>query len=168
MDLYIIRHAEAVPHGTPGIEDDGLRPLTDAGREHSRQLGELFRRLDIRLDVVVTSPLVRARETTDGFVTHFGEPRPEIEVHDELGGDFRRKRLARFLAMLGKPSVAVVGHQPTLGGFLAWLIGSKRAQVQLEKAGFAWVTCESPGKGGGILQWLITPDWFAAGDGAKS
>jgi phosphohistidine phosphatase SixA len=114
----------------------------------------------------VTSPLVRARETTDGFVSHLGDARPEVEVHEALGGDFRRKRVARFLAMLGKPSVAVVGHEPALSRFLAWLIGGKRAHIQLEKAGFAWVACESAGKGRGILQWLITPDWFVAEDGA--
>ena len=44
--------------------------------------------------------------------------------------------------------------------FLAWLIGSKKARLELAKAGAAHVDCESFGKGGGTLQWLVTPEWF--------
>ncbi len=160
MDLYLIRHAEAAPRDTPGYEDDWSRPLTEAGREQARRLGMLFRRLELRLDVVVTSPLLRARETADVFVPQLSEPRPKVEVFDEVGGNMRPKRVARYLEEIDKSALALVGHQPTLGGFLAWLIGSKKTRIELDKAGVAWVTCESLEKGGGVLQWLVTPDLF--------
>ncbi len=166
MDLYLIRHAEAVPRDMHGNEDDWSRPLTDAGRDQARRLGALFDRLDLPLDVIVTSPLVRAHETADGLVTQLPDPRPPVEVYDEIGGKMRPKRVARYLENLDKATVALVGHQPLLGQFLAWLIGGKKARLELDKAGVAWVTCESLAKGGGVLQWLITPDWFEASVGA--
>jgi phosphohistidine phosphatase SixA len=53
-----------------------------------------------------------------------------------------------------------VGHQPDLSEYAAWLIGDKKAQVNLAKAGAAFIECEAgPSKGGGVLTWLITPAW---------
>ena len=101
---------------------------------------------------------MRARETADALVPELPEPRPEIDVFDEIGGEMRPKRVARYLEKLDLPAVAVVGHEPTLGRFLAWLIGSKKTRLEFDKAGVAWVTCESLEKGGGVLQWLIAPD----------
>jgi phosphohistidine phosphatase len=158
MDLYIIRHAEAVPRDTAGCEDDWSRPLTDVGRVQARRLGDLFRRLNLHLDVVVTSPLLRARETADGMIPELPGPPPEVEVFDEVGGKMRPKRVVRFLDKLDKPTIGLVGHEPTLSRFLAWLIGSKKTRVELDKAGLACLTCESLEKGGAVLQWLITPE----------
>jgi phosphohistidine phosphatase SixA len=57
--------------------------------------------------------------------------------------------------------MALVGHQPDLGFYAGWLIGSKSAQVDLAKAGVARITCDDkPGKGRGMLIWLVTPEWF--------
>jgi phosphohistidine phosphatase SixA len=166
MDLYIIRHADAVPRGTPEFEDDASRPLTDVGRDQARLLGALFARLGLHPGAVVTSPLVRARETTDELIAQLPEPRPVVEVFDEIGDKMRPKRVVRYLEKLGQPSVAVVGHEPTLSQFLAWLIGSKKAQVGFDKAGVAHVAWESAVKGGGTLRWLLTPELFPTSDGA--
>jgi phosphohistidine phosphatase len=158
MDLYIIRHADAVPRGTPGYEDDWSRPLTEAGRAQTRRVGALFHRLELHLDAVVTSPLLRARETVDRMIPELPGPPPDVEIFDEIGGEMRAKRVARFLEKLDKPAVGLVGHEPTLSRFLAWLIGSKKTRLELDKAGVAWLTCESLEKGGAVLQWLVTPD----------
>ena len=56
--LYLVRHAKAAP-GDP----DELRPLTPEGREEARRLAE--RLAAERPDAVVTSPLLRARETAE-------------------------------------------------------------------------------------------------------
>src|SRR5437762_3573317 len=150
MDLYLIRHADAVPRGSGGF-DDWSRPLTDAGQDQARRLGEWLKRLQVRLDAVVTSPLVRARQTTEVFVPQLAEPQPAIEVFDGLGEDMRPRRVARYLEQLRQRSVALVGHEPAMSEFLAWLIGSKKARLELAKAGAAHVDCESFGKGGGTL-----------------
>jgi phosphohistidine phosphatase SixA len=159
MDLYLIRHADAVPRGAPGYDDDD-RPLTDLGRDQARRLGVLFGQRKLRPGAIVTSPLLRATQTTESFLTGLPEDKPEVLPYEEVGSEMRPKRVARYLEKLGETSVALVGHQPSLGWFLAWLIGSKKARVDLEKCGFALVSCEEFEKGGGMLKWIITPDWF--------
>lgn len=159
MDLYLIRHAEAAPHGTPGYKDDD-RPLTDNGREQSLRLGALFRRRPISLSAIVTSPLVRARQTTEGMLSGWTMAPPGVLEYDEIGGAMRPRRVARYLERLALPSVAIVGHEPMLGKFVAWLIGSRKTRIEMEKGGFAWVSCEAAHKGGGTLRWLVSPDWI--------
>jgi broad specificity phosphatase PhoE len=63
MQLYVIRHAEAAEPGTAGANRDEDRPLTDSGREQGRVVARALRRAGVRLDHLLTSPLVRARQT---------------------------------------------------------------------------------------------------------
>jgi phosphohistidine phosphatase SixA len=80
---------------------------------------------------------------------------------DELTPGSKRKRLARALLSLEEESVGLVGHQPDLGEFTAWLIGDSDVHIELAKAGIAYVRCEgAPTKGGGELVWLVTPEWL--------
>ena len=63
-ELYILRHGIAVEPGTPGIPDDE-RPLTPKGEKRMRQIARGLRKLDLKLDRIVTSPLPRARATAE-------------------------------------------------------------------------------------------------------
>ena len=73
------------------------------------------------------------------------------------GSDLR----ARSLRELGGSCVGVVGHEPDLGVFAAWLIGSKKAQIKLSKGGAADVTFpDDLRRGAGVLVWLLTSDWI--------
>src|SRR5204862_6301224 len=63
MELFLIRHAEAVAHDAP-IED-AHRPRTARGGRDAQKLGKLMRAADVKLDAIVTSPLVRAVETAE-------------------------------------------------------------------------------------------------------
>jgi phosphohistidine phosphatase len=159
MDLYLIRHADAVPRGTPGYSEDA-RPLTEPGHLQARRLGEMFRSRGIRFDSVVTSPLVRAFQTTEGLLAGWPEPRPGVLTLDELAEEVRPRRVLKFVEKLGQQTIALVGHQPSLGEFGAWLIGSKKCRLELDKAGFAWIACDALEKGGGLLRLLITPEWI--------
>jgi phosphohistidine phosphatase len=163
MDVYIIRHADALAAGERGITDDADRPLSEEGERQARAVGAGLQARDHRPALIVTSPLLRARQTAEGLQQLFSGERPAVQVADELAPGGKRKALARLLRNLNAPSVAIVGHQPDLGEWTAWLIGSKKAQVDLAKAGVALVTCpEGPRKGGGTLVWLVRPQWFAA------
>ncbi len=161
MELYLIRHADAVPLGEGGVTEDADRPLTPKGEDQAKKAGKGLERMGMRPDVVVTSPLLRARQTADLLVGALGLPRPEIEVSEELAPDGKRRRLSRYIKDMGKAKVVLIGHQPDLGTLAAWLIGSKKAQVEIAKAGVAHITCEAgPGKGKGILVELVKPEWF--------
>ena len=62
MDLYLIRHADALALGERGITDDAARPLSEKGEHQGHLVGETLRKQGITLDKLVTSPLVRATE----------------------------------------------------------------------------------------------------------
>ncbi len=160
MDLYIIRHADAQPLGEGGIEDDAERPLTSVGQAQCGPLAAALQRQGVQLERVVTSPLLRARQTAEGLLKHLAPPTPELHTCDELAPGGKRRKLNRFLRGLSASSVAVVGHMPDLNLYLAWLIGSKKAQVDLAKAGVACVHFDDDvRRGAGVLTWLVTPQW---------
>jgi phosphohistidine phosphatase len=159
MDLYLIRHADAVPEGVAGVADDASRPLTELGRIQARNLGSKLKALGIHFDVIVVSPMLRAQQTLEEMLHDSPGPAPEQETYDGIGFEIRPKKLVRFLDQLARQSVAVIGHEPGLSQFAVWLIGSKKARIDLEKAGIAKIGCEELAKGGGMLAWLATPLW---------
>jgi phosphohistidine phosphatase len=160
MNLYIIRHAEAQPLGEGGIEDDADRSLTTTGQAQCERLAAALQRQGVRLDRILTSPLLRARQTAEGLLQHLAGPRPELHICDHLAPGGKRRKLTRFLCGLGAQSVAIVGHMPDLGLYAGWLIGSRKAQIDLAKAGVACIHFEgAPEKGAGALIWMVTPQW---------
>lgn len=161
MELYLIRHADAVDLVTSGLTDDAERPLSDAGRAQCAPLAAALQRHDIHLARVAASPLLRARQTAEGLLSHWVPRVPELQVCDELAPGGKRRKLTRFVRDLGADVVALVGHMPDLAVYAAWLIGSKRGQVEMAKAGIARIDFEDrPGKGRGVLSWLVTPEWY--------
>jgi phosphohistidine phosphatase len=111
MRLLIVRHAEAAP-GSP----DELRSLTPDGREQARQLGERLRALGLAPDAIVSSPLLRARETAAALA--FGEA-----VVDERLAPGATPLDVRDAAAGRGETVLVVGHQPDCGRAVAALTG---------------------------------------------
>ena len=112
------------------------------------------------LERLVTSPLLRARQTAEEVLEHLSSPTPELHTCDHLAPGGKRRKLTRFLRGLGAQSVAIVGHMPDLGLYASWLIGSKKVQIDLAKAGAACIHFEDkPDKAEGVLTWLVTPQW---------
>lgn len=161
MEVYIIRHADALPLGEGGTTTDADRPLSPAGKSQARALAVSLQQHGVLLSHVLTSPLLRAKQTADELLQAWSSPAPALETCDELSPGGSAKKLAKYLRELKSDAVALVGHQPDLGEHVAWLIGSKRAQIDLAKAGVAAIHIpEDPGKGAGVLLWLVTPDWW--------
>jgi phosphohistidine phosphatase len=163
MKLYLVRHADAVP-----VEQfegsDAERPLTEVGVGQAQALAAALQTRKVTFDQVVTSPLLRARQTAAFLLTPAGPETPPAEAQwcDDLAFGGKRRRLAKYLVKLGKESVALVGHQPDLGELAAWLIGSRKARVELAKGAAAFIECDGePDKGAGTLHWLLTPEWVA-------
>src|SRR5262249_47316385 len=153
--------AEAVPRGQGDVNADADRALTEQGHTQAHALVPALRGRVARLDVVLTSPLLRARQTAEDLLENWPDPKPELRQCEELAPDAKASKLARVLRKLRKDWVALVGHQPDLSAHITWLIGSKKAQLDMAKAGIARITCaEPPDKGTGTLLWLISPEWF--------
>jgi phosphohistidine phosphatase len=111
MRLLIVRHAEAAA-GDP----DELRPLTPEGREHARAVGVRLRDEGFAADAVVSSPLLRARETAQAL--GLGEP----EVDERLAPGATPFDVRDAAAGRGE-TVVVVGHQPDCSKAVAALLG---------------------------------------------
>src|ERR687888_1603031 len=119
--LVLVRHAEAAP-GDP----DELRALTPEGHEQARRLGERLRTDGIEPDAVLSSPLLRARETAADL--GFGEPEPREELSPGATADDVKASIA------GRGEiVVVVGHQPDCSRITAALRGG--AQPAFPPAG---------------------------------
>ncbi len=161
MDLYLIRHAEAGDRAQWN-GDDAERPLTEEGHEQARQVGQGLRRRGVTLEALVSSPLVRARQTAEGVRQSLGDDAPELETCDALAPGGKRRKVARFLQRLEAGTVALFGHMPDMGALAGWLIGSRKAQIDLAKAGVALIRFDDEvAKGAGKLVWMVTPEWLA-------
>ena len=114
MRLYLVRHAEAAP-GKP----DELRSLTAEGREQARSLGERLRNENAAPGVILTSPLLRARETGDELARALDvASEPDERLAPGASVDDVRA------AVEGRgEQVVVVGHQPDCGQVAAALTG---------------------------------------------
>jgi phosphohistidine phosphatase len=162
MELYLIRHAEAISLGEQNIHVDADRPLTDKGGEQAKMVGAGLQRKGVTLQAILTSPLMRARQTAEGILKAWSGSAPEVQVIDQLTPGTRPRKLARVLKDLQKEQVALIGHEPDLSAWASWVIGSKKAQLALAKAGVAHIRCDgNPGKACGTLIELVTPEWLS-------
>jgi phosphohistidine phosphatase len=139
MDLFLIRHTKA--HDGNAYGSDSHRPLTADGRRAARAVGEALRKKDVRFDAIVTSPLVRAVETAE-LVALETKYDGALAVSDSLepGGSVQEivERLIVPAADHGGDTLALVGHEPSMGNLLSALLGkpglslSKGAAVRLD------------------------------------
>src|SRR5205085_10560847 len=117
MQLYVVRHGIAVDGGE-GMPD-ASRPLTEKGRRRFQKTARAFGKLGHKLDLILTSPLVRAVQTAEilAGATNYGE----VGVLEELDPKFGVEAVrAAIEARAGKArAVAIVGHEPQLSAVLA-------------------------------------------------
>ncbi|MGL4549944.1 MAG: SixA phosphatase family protein [Gemmataceae bacterium] len=162
MNLYIIRHAEAVPLGHDGIDTDEARYLTPAGMASCRPLARTLRRVAPGLTALVTSPLVRARHTAEGIVANWGDAPPALDESPLLAPGGRRRKVLDLVREYDNDGLGLVGHNPDLSELVGWFLGDKGVGIDLEKAGVACLTfADKPAKGGAVLEWLVTPAWLS-------
>jgi len=164
--LYIFRHGIAVERGARGVSRDEDRPLTAEGR---RKTGAALRgllRTGCPLDRIVSSPLVRARETA-ALARELLLPEGTVDIADELAPGTAPVRLVEWLA--DRPAderLMVVGHMPDLGALASMLLcGRTDACILLKKAGVCALSFDGPvGPGRGRLDFLLQPGSSAGGE----
>jgi phosphohistidine phosphatase len=159
MRLYFLRHGRAAePRDWPG--DDFARPLTPQGREELRDVAKGLRRLNLRLDAILTSPVARARETAEIVAAELGlaaEQTPLLAL-----GCGMSELTALVMAHQQDHNVMLVGHEPDLMLMIGRLIAANtRAHVTLAKGACCRVDLPAPESsaqklaGTGDLVWLL-------------
>lgn len=155
IELYFLRHADA---GDPlaWVGDDFERPLSKKGRRQAKRLGRLLDGVGAQMDLVLTSPRVRATETARLVARSIGT---SWVADDRLGSDFGDEALRPLIAGLaaGASSVMLVGHDPDFSRAVSWLVGTS---IEMRKGALARVSLpdRNVGAGRGSLRWLLPPD----------
>jgi len=156
MQLLIIRHAIAVPRGTPDIPDDE-RPLTNRGRRRFRSAARGLARLVGRPDFLISSPLPRARETAEIAARAWGKS-TNVIVEPALGGGTLEQIAALVAGHPADALVAIVGHEPDLSELLARVLGTDNDErLTFKKGGAALVELPGTPLEGGSLIWYLPP-----------
>jgi phosphohistidine phosphatase len=159
MELYIIRHAIAQPLGRKNDFTDEKRALTAEGRDRMRDVARGLRKLGVELDLILTSPLVRAVETAEVVASVFGLSRKDVEQTENLApGASPAELFAELKGRPGAESVALVGHQPYLGELISKAArGNGGFSLDLKKGSVCCLSVtETVPELHGTLSWLMT------------
>jgi phosphohistidine phosphatase len=163
MDLLIVRHAIAYDRDPHRWREDADRPLSPAGIRRARKAAAGLKQLTLRPDRLLTSPLVRAKQTAQILVDIAGWPTPEETP--ELSPGEPALAVLTLLARQRTKLTAVVGHQPGLGQLLGTCLlgGGGSLPIEMKKNAVACVSFEGkPRPGHAALKWLATPRMLRA------
>ncbi len=159
MNLYIIRHAIAVEPGTPGFEEDSQRSLTEKGVKKMRSIASGLRAFDVKLDLILSSPYLRASQTAEILAKEFNlqeklaysENLIPMGNPDNLIGEINEK--------YSVDSLAIVGHEPTLSSLISTLlVGSPTISINMKKGGVCCLALDDLRlERSATLEWLLTP-----------
>jgi phosphohistidine phosphatase len=149
--LYVVRHADSPPGA-----NDAARPLSKKGRKQSATIGTFLKHIDIAVDAIWQSNLIRAQQTAEIIAKKLRSKNAPVTVKG-LGPDDSvaalHKRLNTF-----KGNLMIVGHSPSLPNLIPSLlgVGSRRQIVDLKKGGVACLEMGDSGKW--VLLWCIEPN----------
>jgi phosphohistidine phosphatase len=158
MDLYLIRHGLAGQHGDYANDDE--RPLTDEGKQKTRQVAKRLHELELRFDLILTSPLVRATQTAE--ILQSSKLSKKLEITDFLAPGGNIHDWLGWLDTWKAPdkTLSLVGHEPDLSAWAEQLIwGDVRGKFILKKAGAIGLLLPNADKpiGNSQLFWLSPP-----------
>jgi phosphohistidine phosphatase len=156
MQVYFLRHGEAEKKGQG---EDAERPLSKDGIARMKEEAAAIAGFDLGIDLIITSPLVRARQTADIMAREL-HLRDTLAIDDRLAPGFGRDALVTVLKKhTGRKSLMLVGHEPDFSETIAACIGGGR--IECGKGGLARVDIDDPSTLRGTLLWLIPPRLLA-------
>jgi phosphohistidine phosphatase len=161
MNLYLMRHAIAVAGNEPGVDTDGERSLSPKGIKRMRKAARGLKRLEIPFDALLTSPLLRARQTADVVAPLIGLE-GQVEVISGLTPESSVDNLISDLTgYQNREHLLLVGHEPLLSQTVSFLLTGKRNQelgIELKKGGLCRIEIDGlPPDKPGKLHWLLAP-----------
>lgn len=155
-EIYLIRHGIAAERGKEW-PDDTKRPLTHKGIARLREIAGGLRELEVSFDLILTSPLVRARQTADLLHQGLGGATPLEETTLLAPGGAPADLVELLRSKKRIERVALVGHEPDLGQLAAFLIGA-RAPFVFKKGGICRIDFPKfPPVPPGHLVWFAVP-----------
>ena len=158
LEIYLLRHADAGNSALwTGV--DAERPLSKKGRRQAKALARTLKDLDLKVDAVISSPLIRAAQTAKPVAKAIGL---EVLTDERLGYGFGRRELVAIMKQLGTGinRVVLVGHDPGFTEVVSFLVG---ADITMAKGALARIDLadREVKAGAGALRWLLPPDAVA-------
>jgi phosphohistidine phosphatase len=165
MNIYLLRHGPAARGFAPRLDADRLRPLTSKGRKKTAKVAAAMKRMGLSLDLIFSSPCLRARQTAMIVAEAFGA-RKKLEFLKELSVEANSQSLVDRLGRqhLLPESLLLVGHEPHLSGVASLLLtGKPGLLLELKKAGLCKLSIPALKRGRhATLEWLLTPKQMLA------
>ena len=159
MKIYLIRHSNAVDHGTPGYEDDSSRPLTENGRDKMKKIASALKGLGLKPDLIVSSPYIRARQTAEILAKvlkykqelSFSEALVPMGNADNIIGEINEK--------YNVDELVLVGHEPCLSVLIGTLVaGNPEFAINIKNGGICCLSSDDlHTERKAVLEWLLTP-----------
>ena len=151
QEIFILRHA----HAEDNHKDDFSRKLTNEGKTKTKKLGLFFNELEEQVDIILSSPVLRAKETVEILIKNLDQ-KPDIKIVDFLSCGSSVNDIAKgLIPFQSMDKIMLVGHAPDLEIFLGKLIDAKK--VKLKKCALAKVKLDNSFDLSGELEYLITP-----------
>jgi len=161
VKLYFLRHGVA-PDPQTWEGDDFVRPLTADGRKRMKREAKALAKLDLTLDLILTSPLVRAQQTA-AIVAQRLNLQHRLVEDERLGPGFGAERLGAILREHSDAgALMLVGHEPSMSATIGEIVGG--ARIELKKGGLACVEVDSAASSC-TLAWLVSPKVLLGGPG---
>ncbi len=159
MRLYFLRHGVAVePNEWTGRDFE--RPLTREGIGRMEREARAIAELSLDLEAIVTSPLLRARQTAEIVASRL-KLQDALVLDDRLAGGFDVKSCAAILAdHADARALMLVGHEPAFSLTVGSLAGD--ASIEIKKGALAGIELSGPSSTHGTLFCLIPPKVLAA------
>lgn len=158
MLIYILRHGDAFSDINLS---DSERPLTDTGTQQSSIAGTFLRMTKANVDLIVSSPLLRAKQTASVIQEQIGSKKPITS--DLLLNGTDQLELFQYINKLGVSSLLLVGHIPHLEDTITSIInGNSENEIKLKKCSLAIIQAQRPiDPGSGQLKQLLHIDAIA-------
>ena len=162
MRIYLLRHAIAVDRGSAAYVDDD-RPLTEEGAEKMSKAAKGLASLIPDIDVILTSPLIRAHDTAN-IAARALRAENKVQVCKELSSGSSVKNLMTYLSKFRSlNSIMLVGHQPDLGFIASLLLGSDSSIIEFKKGSLCCIEVSTlPPRSKGTLIWHLQPKHLRA------
>jgi phosphohistidine phosphatase len=158
MELYILRHGQAQEKRN-SVTSDSKRELTERGIHDIEIILKSLKRLDLKIDYLISSPLKRAKQTASILSSDLLKEKTQLLIWDELKPEISVEQTIKKILALDFSSILLVGHEPHLTSLISNIISdSSKIKISLKKGGFAHIELVSNvSKLQGVLKSLMTP-----------
>jgi len=160
MNLYLMRHGVAVAADDPAVAQDSERSLSNKGMKRMRRAARGLQHLKIPFGAVLTSPVLRARQSAE-IVAAALSMEAQLEETSGLAPESTVEHLLFSLTRYqDREHLLLVGHEPLLSRTMASLLcgsSGKIMEIAVRKGSLCRIEVDGvPPKSAGILHWFLT------------